>query len=235
MRKPTVSCFVASSRALSRRDLAAAMASRVSFPGVLVSGGSWVVGDERCGASAARDRRGGLRWWALTGVVDRNLLVAAQTTEKLAVIGDGVVEAARNLYRLALHVLGHLKDVSFSLLYISGLAGNLDLSPGCALLVLAWNIDLHTKLLLELATSLTTTANEAGVLVGTDISDLSGLRLLLADKSLNSSADVVYNSLLAFDTNGVALSIGLRETNHARGGWILPTVSRVQSKENSVI
>lgn len=126
-----------------------------------------------------------------------------------------MVVLKRDLDGLALDLLGELEDVSLGLFDVLRLTGDLDLRARRTSLALAGNVDGDTELLLELTAALTTTADEQAVLVRLDLEDLSSLGLLIGNESKDGSGELLDNAALTFETDGVALGLGLREASKA--------------------
>jgi hypothetical protein len=149
-------------------------------------------------------------------VVDSDLVLVAQLAKELAIVGDDVVQVARNLDSLALLTLDKLENVLLGLLDLIGLTGNLDLATSSTSSSLLGDVELDIKLRLERTAGFTTTTNEEAVLIRRNLDSLGGLVLKRRRLSLEGSNDLLNNALGAFDTNGSLIRLSARESYHAR-------------------
>ncbi|GKT57775.1 hypothetical protein ColTof3_05114 [Colletotrichum tofieldiae] len=210
------------------RDVAVLAGGAVhNLPGVDIGGGIVVVGDQ--GKSTAVAAAGaGLGRHALASVVNGNLVVVAELAEELAVVGDGVVQAAGDLEGLSLLLLDERGNVLLGLLDVLGATGDLDARLAVAL---AGNVDRDGKLGLELPLSISATAYQGPVLLGGDVQNLGDLALLLGNDLLDPCADLVDNVRTTLDLDRVAISLLLGELN---GPGKLATVVGSTSLDNQV-
>jgi hypothetical protein len=129
-----------------------------------------------------------------------------------------MVVLERDLNSLTLDLLGEFQNVCLGLLDILGLASDLDLRTGRTSFALAGNVDSDAELLFELAAALATTTDEQTVLVGLDLEDLGGLRLLVCDESQDGSSQLLDDRALTLETDSVTFSIGLGEASQTGAG-----------------
>lgn len=196
------------------RDLAIILSAALdNLPRVNIGGSLFVVSDQGKSPTNLTGRGIRLGRQVLARVVDSNLVVVAELAEELAVVGDGVVEASRDLNGLTLLGLDEGQDVLLGLVHILGATGNLDSSLA---VTLARDVDGDGELGFHLALNVTTAADEGTVVVDGNINNFSDLALALSDDFLNSLDDVLDNIGAALNLDCVAVCFLLGELNGAR-------------------
>jgi hypothetical protein len=155
------------------------------------------------------------------------MVVVAELTEDLAVVGNGMMQIAGHLDSLALLLLDQLSNVLLGLGHVFSAARDLDARLSIAL---AGNVNADGQLRLELLLGLTAAANEAAVLLNGDLKNLGDLVLALLNDLLDPGADLLNDAAAALDLDGVAVGILLGELDGA--GKLAAIVRTTGSKNN---
>lgn len=199
-----------------------------NLPRVDVGSGICIIRNQWESPADVASRSIGPRRKGLTSMINGNLVVVAKLTEELSTVGDGVVQAARNLDSLALLVLDNGQDVLLGLVHILGSTGDLD--SGLSV-TLTRNVNGDGKLRLHLALSITAAANQGAVVVNGDVHDLSNLALALRNDLLDALDDVLDNLSATLDLDAVTISLLLGELDSTGK---LSSVIRTASFDNNV-
>lgn len=199
-----------------------------NLPRVDIRSGIRVVGDQWESTADVAGRSIGPGREGLAGMVDGDLVVVSKLAEELSTVGDGMVQAARNLDGLALLVLDDGQDVLLRLVDVLRSAGDLHSSLSIAL---TRNVNGNGELGLHLALGIAATANQGAVVVDRNFHDLSDLALALRNNLLDSLDDVLDNIGAALDLDAVAICLLLGELDSTGE---LSSVIRTASLDNDV-